>query len=100
MALIARRGEASECSRIFAPLWHRNPTLTNLFQRLSEALRNLNYAKTVYLPIDAVLHTNQTLMSVQRINELGNKEKTEDEPFTRVLLAETTGGSRVIDRYD
>ena len=100
VALIARKVEASEWSDIFAPLWHRNATLTRLFQRLSDALRNLNYAKTVYLPISAVLNTNQTLMSVQRINELGQKEKDEEAAYTKVCIAEPGGGNRVIERYD
>lgn len=100
VALIARQVEASEWGRIFAPLWHRNETLTRLFQRLSEALRQLNYARTVYVPVSAVLNTNQTLMSVQRINELGQKDKTEEAAYTKVVISEPGGGEHVIDRYD
>lgn len=100
VALIARQVEASEWGEIFAPLWHRNPTLTNLFQRLCEALRRLGYAKVVHLPIEAVLNTNQTLMSVQRINELGNKDKNEASAYTPVLIADGNGGNRMIEKYD
>lgn len=100
VALIARNVEASEWGQIFAPLWHGNATLTKLFQHLSEALRNLSYAKQVYLPIEAVLNTNQTLMSVQRINELNIKDKSEESSFTKVIIKTSDGGSKVIDRYD
>ncbi|MDE6317249.1 MAG: putative virulence factor, partial [Muribaculaceae bacterium] len=99
IALIARRVEASEWSDIFAPLWHRNATLTRLFRRLSEALRNLSYARNVYLPVDAVLNTNQTLMSVQRINELGTADKSEDAAFTKVVIR-SDSGDRIIERFD
>ncbi|MBD5257905.1 MAG: hypothetical protein HDS52_04365 [Barnesiella sp.] len=99
IALIARRVEASEWSDIFAPLWHRNATLTRLFRRLSESLRRLSYARNVYLPVDAVLNTNQTLMSVQRINELGTVDKTEDAAFTKVVIR-SDSGDRVIERFD
>lgn len=100
VALIARNVEASEWSKIFAPLWHGNATLTKLFQRLSEGLRNLNYAKEVYLPIEAVLNTNQTLMSVRRINELSVTDRTEEASFTKVVLNTADGGVKVIERYD
>lgn len=100
VALIARKVEASEWGNIFAPLWHRNATLTNLFLRLSEALRQLGYAKAVYVPIDAVLNTNQTLMSVQRINELGQRDKTEASAFTKVIIVHPGGGNQVIEKFD
>lgn len=100
VALIARKVEASEWGNIFAPLWHRNTTLTNLFLRLSEALRQLGYAKAVYVPIEAVLNTNQTLMSVQRINELGQRDKTEASAFTKVIIVHPGGGTQVIEKFD
>lgn len=100
VALVARKVEASEWGDIFAPLWHRNATLTNLFLRLSEALRRLGYVKRVYVPVSAVLNTNQTLMSVQRINELGQRDKTEASAFTPVVIAEPGGASRTIEHFD
>lgn len=100
VALIARKVEASDWGDIFAPLWHRNATLTNLFLRLGEALRRLNYVTTVYVPVSAVLNTNQTLMSVQRINELGQRNKTEASAFTPVIVPMAGGGTRTIDKFD
>lgn len=100
VALIARRVEASDWSEIFSPLWHRNSTLTNLFHRLCEALRQLSYASCVHVPISAVLNTNQTLMSVQRINELGQRDKTEEAAFTKVIIPQADGGNKVIEKYD
>jgi len=41
--------------RILSYLWHFEPRFTALFRRLSEALRDLGYANTVRVPIDALL---------------------------------------------
>lgn len=100
VALIARKVEVTDWAEIFAPLWHKNATLTHLFKRLSDALRRLGYARMVYLPISAVLNTNQTLMSVQRINELGMKEKTDDAYFTDIIVRAPSGATSTIAHFD
>lgn len=88
VALVASKIPAAEWEAVFAPLWHRNPTLSRLFSRLASSLSRLGYASSVYLPIEAVLNTNNTLMSVQRISELGITDKTEKSYFTDVLTAD------------
>lgn len=100
LALVARRIPASDRAQVLAPLWHRNATLTNLFIRLSDALGRLNYAHEVYLPIEAVLNTHLTLMSVQRINELGSSDKNSPDCFTDVVVMDAGGNRSVIRQFD
>ncbi len=100
LALVVRRIPASDCAEVLAPLWHRNATLTRLFTRLSNALARLSYASEVYLPIEAVLNTRLTLMSVQRINELGNTDKTTADHFTDVVIREAGGKESVVKDFD
>lgn len=100
LALVARRIPSTDWQDVFSPLWHRNPTLTRLFNRLSEALRRLGYATEVYLPITAVLNTNLTLMSVQRINELGNADKNGKDYFTDVIVRDAAGNVSRIKDFD
>lgn len=100
VALVARHIPADDWAEVFSPLWHRNVTLTTLFQRLISALRRLSYAKEVYIPVEAVLNTNMTLMSVQRINELGNTGKTDEACFTDVVIRENSGKASVITHFD
>lgn len=100
LALVARRIPADQWADVLSPLWHRNATLTRLFNRLAGALGRLSYSKEVYLPIEAVLNTNMTLMSVQRINELSANDKTSDAYFTDVIVPEKNGSFSTLARFD
>lgn len=100
LALVARRIPAADWAEVFSPLWHRNEVLTRLFSRLVDALQRLSYAHEVYVPIEAVLNSNKTLMSVQRINELGMTEKTDGGYFTDVVVRDNVGNISTIKRFD
>lgn len=100
LALVVRRIPAADRAEVFAPLWHRNATLTRLFTRLSDALARLSYATEVYLPVEAVLNTRLTLMSVQRINELGSTDKSSADYFTDVVIREAGGKESMVKDFD
>ncbi|MDE5969061.1 MAG: putative virulence factor, partial [Muribaculaceae bacterium] len=100
LALVARRIPRSEWADVFSPLWHRNATLTRLFSLLIDALGRLNFASEVYLPISAVLNNNLTLMSVQRINELGSDGKNEAAYFSDVLITLPNGQTTTATNFD
>lgn len=100
VALIARKVPVEDWNEVFSPLWHRNATLTRLFDRLLSALSRLSFAKTVNIPVEAVLNTNMTLMSVQRINELGNAGKDDQAYFTDVIIRDRNGGQTKIEHFD
>lgn len=100
LALVANHIPAPDRVDVLSPLWHRNATLSKLFTRLCDALERLGYAREVHVPITAVLNSNLTLMSVQRINELGLTEKTDEAYFTDIALRDSSGNTTVIHGFD
>lgn len=100
LAFVARRIPSADWNDAFSPLWHENPVLTRLFSRLTEALGRLNYTKSAYLPIEAVLNNNLTLMSVQRINELGSTDRSQPGATTDVLIIDQAGNKSMISNFD
>jgi hypothetical protein len=54
----------------FALLWNNNRVITNLFKELITQFGKLNFAQEVYLPIDAVLRDNGTVLDVSRLHEI------------------------------
>lgn len=50
---------------IFSLLWNRNEEMNRLFVTLTGAARRLGWARTVYLPFDAVLRSKGTLLKIE-----------------------------------
>ncbi len=59
-----------EWKNVFSLLWNFNQQLTKLFDDLITKYININFADTVYLPIDAVLREKGTLLDVSRLDEI------------------------------
>ena len=79
ISLIIRRVPVSGLREIFANLWHRDPHITAHFDRLLALAEKLSFSRIVYLPVEAVLrngHNENTIMSVQCLNGLGNEAGT------------------------
>ncbi len=55
---------------VFAPLWNNNITFHNLFSTTVEQMKALNFAETIFLPIESVLSKYGTILDVQRLKEL------------------------------
>ena len=75
IALIIRRVPVSDYPSIFSHLWSNESHLSQLFTRLMQTMRKLNFASEVYLPVEAVLHhgvNENTIMSVQCLNGLAD----------------------------
>ena len=60
---------------VFSILWNFNPQLTKLFRDMINQHKQLNFADTVYLPIDSVLRDKGTLLEVDRLDEIYNEYK-------------------------
>lgn len=71
---IIRRVPVAEWSSVLQYLWHGNNVITRLFERLCGDLQRLDFAKEVYVPIEAVVHNGEgnylTIMSVACLNGL------------------------------
>lgn len=68
LASVIRKVPVAELADVFAPLWHMQAEVTDLFKRLLRILENLDFAREVYLPMDAIEHKKlkpRTIMSVQ-----------------------------------
>lgn len=50
---------------VFSLLWNKNPEITRLFNTLIEAYGRLGYRQEVYVPFDAVLRKNGTLLKIE-----------------------------------
>lgn len=70
-----------EWKDVFSLLWNFNPQLTKLFNDLIKQYQQLNFADTVYLPIDAVLRDKGTLLDVSRLDEIYDTFKGQESDY-------------------
>ncbi len=71
-----------EWKDVFSLFWNFNPQLTKLFDDLIGKYRLLNFADTVYLPIDAVLRNKGTLLDVSRLDEIYGKFNGQETEYS------------------
>lgn len=101
VALVIRKVPQSEWIDIFSVIWHNNQEISSLFSRLINTLSRLNFAKSIYLPIEAVLHhgaNKNTIMSVNCLNGLYQKDA--EILYTDVYVRNASGSMARIDRFD
>lgn len=70
---IVNRIPKTDWVEVFEILWNRNPRISMLFSRMLHTLQRLDFARMVYLPVEAVLHEEikpNTIMSVDCLKEL------------------------------
>lgn len=72
-----------EWGDVFSLLWNFNPELTKLFKDLINQYEQLNFADTVYLPIDSVLRDKGTLLEVDRLDEIYNEYKGPNKNYCK-----------------
>ncbi len=77
------RISADGWSEVFAILWNFNPQLTKLFNDMINQYKQLNFADTVYLPIDSVLRDKGTLLDVDRLDEIYNEYKGPNKNYCK-----------------
>lgn len=67
---------------VFSILWNCNPQITRLFGDLIDEFQKINFARTIYLPIDAILRSKGTVLDVERLTEIyqnNNASYTEND---------------------
>lgn len=75
LALLIDKIPISDYANVFANLWHNDTTFTLLFNKLLDTLSKFDFAQSVYLPIESVVHKGireNTIMSVQCLKQLFN----------------------------
>ena len=95
-SLIARVAP-EEWSVVFALLWNSNPQLTKLFEDLIQQFKLIDFADTVYLPIEAVLREKGTLLDVSRLDEIYGPFKGQETGYTpnTPILYRSSNGNEI-----
>lgn len=73
LAMVIHSVPVNEFGSVFGIMWVDNPNMTELFDRLVGVLKELKFSRTVYLPVDALVHNgikDRTIMSVDCLNGL------------------------------
>ena len=70
ISLLIPKIQPSEWKGVFQLLWNNNKVFTELFADMIAEYEKLNFAKTLYLPIEAVLYKHGTLLDVNRLREI------------------------------
>ncbi len=71
--------DPSEWSEVFSYLWNAQPKLTEVFNIIMACLKSLEFSKTVYIKMDAVLRAPGTILHVDRIYELFGLSTVKDD---------------------
>lgn len=79
---------------VFGLLWNNNPNLKTLFQHLITEYQKIEFLEEVYVPFDAVLRENGTLLKVEWLNlACGLEENVGNDITTTDVL---DGSQRVV----
>jgi len=70
VSLFIDKARPDEWKEVFSLLWNRNEKFTNLFSVLINEYQKLDFADTLYLPLEAVLYKHGTLLDVTRLKEI------------------------------
>jgi hypothetical protein len=96
MSLLITKIKPSEWKDAFCLLWNRNENFTDLFSNLIKEYQKLNFADAVYLPMEAVLSKNTTLLDVKCLKEIyDHGQKTEYKADTAVLFWENNSEKEI-----
>lgn len=100
LALLINHIEVEQWADVFEFLWNKNDILTNIFKKLIYTLKRMNFRRTIYIKIDAILRKTGTILHVDRLYELfgiseiidekGNKRQIEkaSDPVMSIMTDE------------
>ena len=67
--------------KVFEILWGKHEAINSLFNLLISELQKLDFNETIYVGFDAVLRDNGTILDVQRLKDLINKDAGSNVPI-------------------
>lgn len=70
LALFIKSVNVDSWKEIFGYLWNNNTVLNNVFSKLIDAYKSLNFKNVVYIEMDAILREPGTILDVDRLYEL------------------------------
>lgn len=99
VSLLIFKVRPTEWKDIFSLLWNKNEKITRLFSALIIEYQKLNFANTVYLPLESILRKHGTLLDVKRLKEIyetPSKIEQEYKAETTVMFVENGNERNVI----
>jgi hypothetical protein len=100
ISILVTKISPEEWKDVFSIFWNFNPQLTKLFDDLVKQYKQLNFADTVYLPIDAVLRSKGTILDVSRLDEIYDSFKGQETEYcskSNVLYINRDGKEETIE---
>jgi len=94
ISLIINRFDSNEWGRIFSLLWNKNEHITNIFNKLIQKYKELDFVQSLYVPFDAVHRKYGTLLDVKRLPEIYDPEagiEAEYNPSTDIFYINRNG---------
>lgn len=82
ISTVVTRISPDEWKNVFSLLWNFNQQLTKLFDDLIQRYKLIQFADTVYLPIEAVLRDKGTLLDVIRLDEIYDSYKGQESGYS------------------
>ncbi len=73
-----------EWKDVFSLFWNFNSQLTKLFSDLVEKSKQLDFADTLFLPVDAVLRDKGTILDVRRLNEIYSDFEGQETDYSAI----------------
>lgn len=86
LSLIISNIREEQWCDVFEFLWNKNTILSDIFNRLVLTLKRLDFSKTVYIKMDAVLRKPGTILHVDRLYELFEISEIIDDKGDRRVI--------------
>ena len=99
VSTFVERVPANEWNDVFSLLWNNDPKYSALFEKIISAYESLGFAKELYLPIEAVLRENGTLLDVEILKGISQSVSNTKIKHTTSVLVKNGQNERIIPDY-
>ena len=86
LALIITHIREEQWVDVFEFLWNKNKIITDVFRKLVSTLKKMDFSRTIYIKMDAVLRKSGTILHVDRLYELFGISEVIDEKGNRCQI--------------
>lgn len=86
LALVVGNIPVAQWTDVFSFLWNGQKIITNQFSILISTLEKMDFCRSVYIKIDAILRDKGTILHVDRLYELFGLEESVDEKGQALII--------------
>lgn len=90
---------SNEWKEVFSVLWNNDAKYTALFDKIITAYGSLGFTKELYLPIEAVLRENGTLLDVEILKGISQQVSNTKIKHTTTVLVKDKQVERIVADY-